>query len=84
MTLAEFLKENYKDNNIEKNVLVQKNEEFKEILNKKLCVLYNDYITSRDFKNKVIKRIELKYNNFYVERYKTIAANFLNYFSVLK
>ena len=88
MTLAEFLlwintlNKNYKFKDIVNNVLVQKNENFREKLNKKLCELYKDYIDSDDFKNNVIKKLELKYNSFYVNRFKYFAADLLNYFSI--
>ena len=88
MTLAEFLlwintlNKNYKFKDIVNNVLVKKNENFREKLNKKLCELYTDYIDSDDFKNNVIKKLELKYNSFYVNRFKYFSAELLNYFSI--
>ena len=88
MTLAEFLlwintlNKNYKFKDIVNNVLVQKSDNFREILNKKLCELYKDYIASDEFKKVVINKIELKYSILYVNKFKDIAANLLNHFSV--
>ena len=82
MTLSQFLNENDKYKDIENNVLVKKNKNFKEKLNKRLCELYKEYIASPEFQKNVLKKIELKYDTFYAERVKKFSDNFLNYFSV--
>ena len=82
MTLSQFLNENDKYKGIENNVLVKKNKNFKEKLNKRLCELYKEYIASPEFQKNVLQKIELKYDTFYAERVKKFSDNFLNYFSV--
>ena len=73
------------DENIVNDLLVKRNEDFKILLDKKLCELYEDYKTSDEFIKKEIKRIQMKYNDgFYVKRFKDIAADFLNFFSIYK
>jgi len=60
------------------------NEELKEILNKKYCELFEEYINSKEFNIDEINR--LKNNNFgdvYIKRYIYLAKNFIKYFENL-
>ena len=60
------------------------NEELKEILNKKYCELFEEYINSKEFNIDEINR--LKNNNFgdvYIKRYLYLAKNFIKYFENL-
>ena len=60
------------------------NEELKEILNKKYCELFEEYINSKEFNIDEINR--LKNNNFgdvYIKRYLYLAKHFIKYFENL-
>ena len=60
------------------------NEELKEILNKKYCELFEEYINSKEFNIDEINR--LKNNNLedvYIKRYLYLAKHFIKYFENL-
>ena len=64
------------------NKETSENEELKEILNKKYCELFEEYINSKEFNIDEINR--LKNNNFgdvYIKRYIYQAKHFMEYFA---
>ena len=61
---------------------IKENEELKEILNKKYCELFEEYINSKEFNIDEINR--LKNNNLedvYIKRYIYQAKHFMEYFA---
>ena len=66
------------------NKETSENEELKEILNKKYCELFEEYINSKEFNIDEINR--LKNNNLgdvYIKRYLYLAKHFIKYFENL-
>lgn len=61
---------------------IKENEEFKKILNKKYCELYEEYINSDDFKIDEINRLkENKNGDEYIEKYIYLARHLIEFFS---
>ena len=61
---------------------IEKNEEFQKILNKKFSELYTEYINSDEFNIDEINRLrEKKMGDEYINRYKYLAKNLIEYFS---
>ena len=92
-TLLEIMlnKELYKEkdlNNYHCNLKVLENketkeiQELKEILNKKFCELFDEYINSKEFNIDEIKRLKNNnMDNIYIERYIYQSKHFIEYFS---
>ena len=91
MTLLEIFekKELYSSNdlNFKHNLKVvqtkeiKENEELKEILNKKYCELFEEYINSKEFNIDEINRLEEKFDDSYIESYKNLARHFIEFFA---
>ena len=91
MTLLEIFekKEVYSSNdlNFKHNLKVvqtkeiKENEELKEILNKKYCELFEEYINSKEFNIDEINRLEEKFDDTYIESYKNLARHFIEFFA---
>ena len=91
MTLSEIFekKEVYSSNdlNFKHNLKVvqtkeiKENEELKEILNKKYCELFEEYINSKEFNIDEINRLEEKFDDSYIESYKNLARHFIEFFA---
>ena len=61
---------------------IKENEEFQKILNKKFSELYTEYINSDEFNIDEINRLrEKKMGDEYINRYKYLAKNLVEYFS---
>ena len=60
---------------------IQENEELKEILNKKYCELYKDYLNSKEFIIDEINRLKNKMDDSYIEKYIYLAKHFIEFFS---
>ena len=57
-------------------------QELKEILNKKFCELFDEYINSKEFNIDEIKRLKNNnMDNIYIERYIYQSKHFIEYFS---
>ena len=92
-TLLEIMlnKELYKEkdlNNYHCNLKVLENketkeiQELKEILNKKFCELFDEYINSKEFNIDEIKRLKNNnMDNIYIERYIYQSKHFIEYFA---
>ena len=64
------------------NEEINKNEELKEILNKKYFELFEEYINSKEFNIDEIKRLKNNnMDNIYIERYIYQSKNFIEYYS---
>ena len=72
---------NYEQNlNLIKSMEIQENKEIQNILNKKLCVIYEDYLNSKDFLIDDINWLKNKnMDNEYIERYKYLAKHFIEF-----
>ena len=74
------LKYYYRNLNLVKSKEIQENKELKNILSKKYCELFEEYINSKEFKIDEINR--LKNNNMeesYIKRYIYLARNFITF-----
>ena len=74
----------YKHNsNVVESDEIENNEKLQIILNKTFQQLYEDYINSDEFNVNEINRLERvkKQDDDYIERYKKIAKNLINFFS---
>ena len=60
---------------------IKENEELKEILNKKYCELFEEYINSKEFNIDEINRLEEKFDDSYIESYKNLARHFIEFFA---
>ena len=61
---------------------IMENEEFKKILNKTFRELYTEYINSDEFNIDEINRLqEKKMGDEYINRYKYLAKNFIEFLS---
>ena len=59
---------------------ILENEELKNILNKKYCELYDEYLNSKEFMQDEIKRLKNnKMEDSYIKRYIYLARNFINF-----
>ena len=92
MTLLEIIKsqELYKSNELNNyyhnlkvvnDKEIEENEELKEILNKKYCELYKDYLNSKEFIIDEINRLKKKMDDSYIEKYIYLAKHFIEFFS---
>lgn len=72
---------NYEQNlNLIKSMEIQENKEIQNILNKKLCVIYEDYLNSKEFLIDDINWLKNKnMDNEYIERYKYLAKHFIEF-----
>ena len=74
------LKYYYRNLNVLKSKEIQENKELKNILSKKYCELFEEYVNSKEFKIDEIER--LKSNNMeesYIKRYIYLAQNFIKF-----
>ena len=74
------LKYYYRNLNVLKSKEIQENKELKNILSKKYCELFEEYVNSKEFKIDEIER--LKSNNMeesYIKRYVCLAKNFIKF-----
>ena len=63
------------------NKEILENEELNEILNKKYCELFEEYINSKEFNIDEINRLKNKnMDNAYIKRYIYYAKHFIEYF----
>ena len=59
---------------------ILENEELKNILSKKYCELYDEYLNSKEFMHDEIKRLKNnKMEDSYIKRYIYLARNFINF-----
>jgi hypothetical protein len=59
---------------------ILENEELKNILNKKYCELYDEYLNSKEFMHDEINRLKNnKMEDSYIKRYIYLARNFINF-----
>ena len=59
---------------------ILENEELKNILNKKYCELYDEYLNSKEFMHGEINRLKNnKMEDSYIKRYIYLARNFINF-----
>ena len=59
---------------------ILENEELKNVLNKKYCELYDEYLNSKEFMHDEIKRLKNnKMEDSYIKRYIYLARNFINF-----
>ena len=59
---------------------IQENEKFKNILNKKYCELFEEYINSKEFMNDEINRLKKnKMEESYIKRYIYLARTFIKF-----
>ena len=73
---------NYKHNlKVVQTKEIKENEELKEILNKKYCELFEEYINSKEFNIDEINRLEEKFDDSYIESYKNLARHFIEFFA---
>ena len=70
------------ENNLKIIKQVKKNEVFKNILNKTICELYEEYINSEEFKINEINRLKYikKEKDEYISIYKYLAYNLIKFF----
>ena len=59
---------------------IKENSKLMEILNKKYCELFVEYINSKEFKIDEINRLNNKFDISYVKSYKSISKNFIKFF----
>ena len=59
---------------------IKENEKLMEILNKKYCELFKDYINTTEFKVDEINRLKNIYNILYVKDYKYLAEHFIEFY----
>lgn len=93
ITLKEIFekKELYKENDLEnylhnfqvvQNKEITENEEFKKILNKTFCELYEDYLNSKEFQIDEINRLKkYKMENDYIQRYIYLSKHLIEFFN---
>ena len=68
--------------NLIKSKEIQENKEVKKILNKKLYIIYEDYINSKEFLIEEMNRLRnKKMENEYIERLKYLAKHFIEFVS---
>lgn len=75
--------EKYKHNlRVVKSADVKENEEFRKILKKKYCQLFEEYVKSKEFKIDEVNRLK-KYNmkDYYIKKYIYLSRHFMEYFS---
>lgn len=59
---------------------ILENEELKNVLNKKYCELYDEYLNSKEFMHDEINRLKNnKMEDSYIKRYIYLARNFINF-----
>ena len=71
----------YKHNfNLVKSIEIQENKELKNILNKKLYLIFEEYINSKEFLIDEINRLKnKKMDNEYIEKYKYLTKHFIEF-----
>ena len=74
------LKNYYHNLKVVKSKDVQENFEFTMILNKKCYELFEEYINSEEFQDK-IERLKVKNTDDYIEKYKNAAKHFIGHLS---
>ena len=76
---------NYNHNiNVLKSKDIQECQELKEILNKKYCELFEEYINSKEFQIDEINRLKNKeMDDAYIEKYIYLAFHFIEFFNDL-
>ena len=74
---------NYLHNSkVVQSVEIKENKEFKKILEKKICELYEEYINSDEFKNDEIKRLkEKKMQDEYITNFINLANHLLIFYT---
>ena len=72
---------NYKHNfNLVKSIEIQENKEIKNILNKKLYLIFEEYINSKEFLIDEINRLKnKKMDNGYIQRYIYLTKHFIEF-----
>ena len=72
---------NYKHNfNLVKSIEIQENKEIKNILNKKLYLIFEEYINSKEFLIDEINRLKnKKMDNEYIKRYIYLTKHFIEF-----
>ena len=72
---------NYEHNlNLVKSIEIQENKEIKNILNKKLYLIFEEYINSKEFLVDEINRLKnKKMDNEYIEKYKYLTKHFIEF-----
>ena len=72
---------NYKHNfNLVKSIEIQENKELKNILNKKLYLIFEEYINSKEFLIDEINRLKnKKMDNGYIQRYIYLTKHFIEF-----
>ena len=77
--------DNYNHNlNVLKSKDIQECQELKEILNKKYCELFEEYINSKEFQIDEINRLKNKeMDDAYIEKYIYLAFHFIEFFNDL-
>ena len=58
---------------------IKENEEFKKIMNRTFCQLYEEYISSNEF-NDEINRLKKKNEDEYIARYIYLAKHLIEFF----
>ena len=71
----------YKHNlNLVKSIEIQENKEIKNILNKKLYLIFEEYINSKEFLIDEINRLKIKkIDNEYIQRYIYLTKHFIEF-----
>jgi len=71
----------YKHNlNLVKSIEIQENKEIKNILNKKLYLIFEEYINSKEFLIDEINRLKIKkMDNEYIQRYIYLTKHFIEF-----
>ena len=72
---------NYEHNlNLVKSIEIQENKEIKNILNKKLYLIFEEYINSKEFLIDEINRLKIKkMDNEYIQRYIYLTKHFIEF-----
>ena len=78
---ADELDNYYHNLNVVEKEDIKEKFELKEILNKKYCELFEEYINSKEFKIDEINRLKKKYDNSYIENYICLAKHFIEFVS---
>ena len=71
----------YQNLKLVKSKEIQENRELKNILNKKYCELFEEYINSKEFMNDEINRLkDNKMEDSYIKRYIYLARNLMKFY----
>ena len=74
------LKYYYRNLNVLKSKEIQENKELKNILSKKYCELFEEYINSKEFIVDEINRLKKKFDESYIENYIYLSKHFIEFF----